>query len=148
MRLARDGAVDVACGVLQDASYPTLPAPASAGAAVALGTIGAGASAPAAFDNGDEEGVEGSASAQDCGGGTAVFPTSACVCSNLFLTHLPACLTINGDAHKRLTLFVPPSLPYVYVCMQSVSAQRMCRRTRPLRSTLRCGRKETHTWLI
>lgn len=78
IRLARDGAVDVACGVLQDASFPTLPPPVSASTAVDAGasTIPAPSASTSAAAAAVGAGVTGSASAKDCGGATAVFPTS------------------------------------------------------------------------
>ncbi len=124
IRLSRQDSVDLACGVLEDASFPTLPlqqqapgvsgvgalaplqqqqAPSAAAAAVLSGVSGGvppAAAAIGAVSGGVGVGVRGSATARDCGGGTAVFTTSACRVQCRAFSSNCACVCIM--------LFFPP----------------------------------------
>jgi hypothetical protein len=114
IRISRQNSVDLACGVLEDASFPILEP-------VKVGVEG-----------------KGSATARDCGGGTAVFTTSAWA---LFLC---ACVYLSTDLtdlsiFKVLSLLTDLTdlLPHHHRYKQHNGQQSAstppttCRRTRP-----------------
>jgi len=78
-----DGDKEAACGILQDASYPILPQPSASSSISSLSALPAAVATlvEEKADNSSKEWtaftsptqVQGSATARDCGGGTAVF---------------------------------------------------------------------------